>query len=121
MYPKRYTVSKGGQMNMTNNYFKTLKNEGIPFMEGRDKGDVRDLLGKTVNIMDFGFIRGDNGEYAVFCVKGEDKLFYCGGKAVTEILKRIKEDGMKEELAKQDAKILEVTSKTKRKYITIEF
>lgn len=103
------------------NYFKSLKNEGIPFMEGREKGDIRDLIGKTVNIMDFGFIKGENGTYAVFCVKGSEKEFYCGGKAVTEILSTIKNDGKKDLLPEQEAKILEVTSKTKRKYITIEF
>ena len=106
---------------MTNNYFKNLKQGGIPFMEGRDKGDIRDLLNAKVHIEDYGFINGDNGQYAVFIVKENDKEFYCGGQAVTEILKQIKADGHKDELPEQECVLEEMTSKNKRKYITITF
>ena len=106
---------------MTNNYFKNLKQKGIPFMEGREKGDIRDLLDKEIHIADFGFIRGDNGEYSVFITKEDDKNFYCAGMAVTETLRIIKEDGKRHELPEQPCKLIEVTSKSKRKYITIEF
>lgn len=107
---------------MTNEqYFKSLKNEGIPFMETRTKGDVRDLIDTVVHIIDFGFIRGDNGEYVVFITKENDKEFYCGGKAVTELLKQIKTDNMGEALKDQAVTVTELTSKNKRKYITLMF
>ena len=68
---------------------KTFDMEGIPFMEGRSlatKEEMRDLFGVVVLIKDYGFINGDDGEYTVFIVDGEDELFYASGQVLTQDL-----------------------------------
>ena len=34
----------------------------LPFMEGRDKGDTKDLIGQDSTIVDYGFLPNDQGE-----------------------------------------------------------
>lgn len=102
-------------------YFDKFNNGGIPFMEGRDKGNVSDILGDTVHIVDFGFINGDNGEYAVFLTAENDDIFYFGNQVITDMLKEVQRDGMETELAKQDIVFEERTSKKGRNYIAFRF
>jgi len=61
-----------------------MNRQGIRFMTGRDKGDVKNLLGKIVNVMDFDFITGTDGKYLVFIVKEDEDNFYFGASVMTE-------------------------------------
>lgn len=74
-------------MNVAKKVAKNLEKEGIPFMEGRALSkDFKDILGVVVKITDYGFIEGDDGEYTVFIIEGNDKEFYASGKVLTQNL-----------------------------------
>lgn len=100
-------------------------NEGIPFMEGREKADYK--LDTEYEINDFGFIKDQSGKYAVFSVKGDDTHFYFGGQVLTEGLQTIEEQCSEDELAellKEGIKVKfgKATSKSnKRKYTTVNW
>ena len=102
-------------------YFDKFNNGGIPFMEGRDKGNISDILGETLHIVDFGFINGDNGEYAVFLTAEHDDVFYFGNAVITDMLREVQKDGMESELAEQKIVFENRTSKKGREYIAFRF
>ena len=55
---------------------KEFSSLGLPFMEGREKGETDELLGQESTICDYGFLPNDNGEaYAVFIVKERSNKF----------------------------------------------
>ena len=97
--------------------------KGIPFMEGREKGELEEILGKVCNIKDYAFINGDDGEYAVFIVDEIDDHFYFGGSILTQNLKAFT-DEEHEELRENGLPVLLTTRKTKkgnRTYTNVEF
>lgn len=99
---------------------------GLPFMEGLDKGETSELLGHTVNVIEYGYMNGDDGEYVVFLIKENEEQFFFGSTVVTsafkqldatiqpEVLKEILELGL-------PIKLSERQSKSKRKYIKVDF
>lgn len=102
-------------------YFDKFVKKGIPFMEGREKGDLSNLVGQPLHIVDFGFIDGNDGEFAVIQFKEDAKKFYFGNSIVTEMLQEVQKDGMEKELAKQVIKFSMRTSKTGREYMAFDF
>lgn len=58
--------------------------KGIMFMEGREKGNVKSLNGKIVEVIDYDFLTGDNGKYIVFIIRQDTKHFYFGASVMTE-------------------------------------
>lgn len=98
---------------------------GLAFMEGREKGILP--LDKEVVINEFGFLNGDEGEYAVFTLKGVDKEFYYGSSVVTDVLKQVEEvlngDGESQTEFLEHGLPVQFTqrmSKAKRKYTAIK-
>lgn len=83
---------------MASAYFKNLTSQGVPFMDGRDRGDINDLVNEDLHVEDYGYIRGKKGEYAVIAFREYPKNFYFGGMVLTDILHRIDRDNMKEQL-----------------------
>lgn len=83
---------------MASAYFKNLTSQGVPFMDKRTKGDINDLLNEDLHIVDYGYIRGRKGDYAVIAFKEYPDQFYFGGMVLTDILRRIDKDNMKEQL-----------------------
>ena len=79
-------------------YFAQFKNEGVPFMEGRDKGDKAEILGKALHIEDFGFINGQDGKFAVMLFAEIPDKFYFGNSIVTEMLQTVERDNMRQGL-----------------------
>lgn len=76
-----------------------FKNEGVPFMQGRVKADIKDLKDKLVTLRDFSFIKNEHGEeYVVFIVDEEEEKFYFGGLVMTSNLKDLKDEGFYEEI-----------------------
>lgn len=61
-----------------------MNNEGIPFMDGREKGNVKELNDKIVVVVDYGFIRGSDGQFVVFIIKGDETQFYFGATVMSE-------------------------------------
>ena len=102
-------------------YFSKFQQQGIPFMEGAEKADIRELVDKPVHIVDFGFIKGDNGDFAVFITKENDGVFYFAPNVISENLHIIDEDGKRALLAKTEVIVRSNTSKNKREYFTLEY
>ena len=96
-------------------------NKGIAFMDNRDKGDMRNILDKKVHITDFGFIRNDEGDYGVICLAEDEANFYFCNQVITDMLHQIDNDGMREELAKQNIVFSLAESKKGRAYFKFEF
>ena len=98
-------------------------NSGIEFMQGKEKGETTDLLDKKITIIDYDFLMGDDGEYAVFIIKEDDTKFYFAGTVLTNNLKLFNEEE-KEELQKDGLPTLlreRKSAKTKRTYVSVEF
>lgn len=98
-------------------------NEGIPFMKGRTKGEISEILGQPVTIRDFDFLDGQDGEYVVFIVDEVKDTFFFGGSVLTSNLKllnseevnEVKESGLPVMLYESKSK------KTGRKYVAAKF
>lgn len=102
----------------------------LPFMDGRDKGDAKDLVGQVTTIVDYGFLKGDateegnaNRDYACFIVKEHSDKFYFGGTVLTDQLQQLEAEGYHDEIITDGLPMLmtEKKSKNKRTYINVEF
>ena len=96
----------------------------LPFMEGREKGDTKELLGQVSTITDYGFLRDDDGrEYVAFIVKERTKTFYFGGQVLTDQLQQLEAEGYRTEINEEGLPMLmtEQKSKNNRTYTAVEF
>lgn len=108
---------------------KTLKDRAkefsvqLPFMDGREKADVKSLVGTVNTITDYGFLTGDDGDYVVFIVKERSKEFYFGGTVLTDQLQQLEAEGYHEEIVESGLPMLltEKKSKNNRSYLNVEF
>ena len=109
-------------MSLKEKMMKKNNNEGIPFMKDRTRGELTEILDKKVNIKDFDFISGKNGDYAVFIIDEVADSFYFGGSVITDALKDIS-DEEKEEVKANGLPVLfyEAKSKNNRKYYGAKF
>lgn len=115
---------------MSNNVKKSLRERasefkvGLPFMEGKDKGEVSELFGTVNTINEYGFLPGENGEvYAVFTVAERPGKFYFGGEVLTDRLSQLEADGYHDEIVAEGLPVLMNTKKSKsnRNYTNVEF
>lgn len=106
---------------MINNYFSKFANKGIPFMEGRTKGNISSLVGETLHVDDFGFINQEGSTYPVIAFREHPTDFYFGGAVLNDILTQVDRDGMREELKSQPLMLRMSTSKRGRTYMSVEF
>ena len=102
-------------------YFDKFRNDGIPFMEGRDKGDLHDMLDVPVHIIDFGFIKGKNGDFAVIALAEDSGKFYFCNSIITEMLRTVQADDMQDALPQQAIVFSLRMSKAGQEYMTFEF
>ena len=96
----------------------------LPFMEGREKGEMKELHGQVSTIVDYGFLTGDKGnDYVVFIVKERAKTFYFGGQVLTDQLQQLEAEGYHEDIIAEGLPVLfgEKKSKNKQTYTTVEF
>ena len=96
----------------------------LPFMDGREKGDSKELVGQVITITDYGFLKGDDErEYAVFITKERAKKFYFGGTVITDQLQQLEAEGYHDEIVAEGLPTLmtEKKSKNNRGYIHVEF
>lgn len=108
------------------NLAKQITVSGLPFMEGKEKGDMDNLINRTVTINDYGFMKDQDAEYAVFTCKEDDGFFYFGGGVTTDCLKKIDEQFTDDEIAELLEEGLPVhfekrKSKNKREYTKCTF
>lgn len=106
---------------MINNYFSKFANKGIPFMEGRTKGNIASLVGEILHVEDFGFINQEGSTYPVIAFREHPTEFYFGGAVLNDILTQVDRDGMREELKLQPLTLRMSTSKRGRTYMSVEF
>lgn len=102
-------------------YFDKFKHDGIPFMDGREKGDMKDVLEQPLHIIDFGFIKGKRGDFGVVAFKEYPENFYFVNAIITDMLRTVQVDGMEDELAYQAVTFYMKTSKDGNEYMTFEF
>ena len=105
-------------------YFdKFNANGGIPFMEGREKGNLSDMLNYPLHIADFAFLSDeDNREYAVMVFQEDSERFYFGNSIVTEMLRTVEQDGAKPIISQRAIKFDTRKSKQRgRTYTTFQF
>lgn len=117
---------------MSNNTtLKSLKDRArefsvqLPFMDGRDKGETKELLGQVSTIVDFGFLPSEDGEaYACFIVKERPTKFYFAGQVLTDRLAQLQEEGYYNAIVDEGLPVLMTeakSKKSKRNYTNIEF
>ena len=96
----------------------------LPFMDGRDKGDAKELIGQISTITDYGFLKGDDdNEYVVFITAERAKKFYFGGTVLTDQMQQLEAEGYREEILAEGLPVLmtEKRSKNNRSYVSVEF
>ena len=96
----------------------------LPFMEGREKGETRDLLGTVNTICEYGFLPNDAGEaYACFIVKERPGKFFFGGTVMTDRLAQLDADGYHEVIVEEGLPVLmtEKKSKNNRTFTNVVF
>ena len=110
--------------------FEDLRNRArefsvqLPFMEGCEKGEIKELIGQISTIKQFGFIPNEAGEpYAVFTVKEREKRFYFGGMVLTDRLIQLEKEGYREVIEEEGLPVLmtEKKGKSNRTYTNVEF
>jgi hypothetical protein len=116
---------------MSNNMKKSLKDRAkefsvqLPFMDGKEKGENRDILGQVVTISEYGFLPNDDGEvYAVFTIKERPSKFYFGGAVLTDRLFKLEEEGYHDEIVNEGLPMVLAEKKAKksnRTYTNVEF
>lgn len=115
---------------MSDNKMKSLKERAkefavrLPFMEGREKGETRELVGTVNTITDFGFLPNDRGEvYVAFIVKERAGKFYFGGQVLTDQMTQLEAEGYREAIMEEGLPMLmtEKKSKNNRSYTNVEF
>jgi hypothetical protein len=93
---------------------------GISFMDERTKGELPE--GVVVTINDFGFIKGDKGEFVVISLEEHPEEFFFGGGVVTEKLRELKDD--LDDVQNEGLPVVfhrVKNKKGKREYMTCEF
>jgi hypothetical protein len=99
----------------------------LPFMEGREKGELDRIINTPVTINDYGFLhdnsKGDDKEYVCFTIKEDPQNFYFGGQVLTENMKELEEDGYKDAILEEGLPVLlsKRKSKNKKEYTTVTF
>lgn len=97
----------------------------LPFMDGREKGDTKELLGQVSTIADYGFIPNDAGEaYVVFITKERANKFYFGGSVLTARMVDLESEGYHDAIVAEGLPVLfteEKSKKTNRSYTNVKF
>lgn len=97
----------------------------LPFMEGREKGELKELYGQISNIIDYGFLTGEKGdEYVAFITAERSNKFYFGGMVLTEQIMVLDAEGYREDIVTEGLPVLlneKKSKKSNRGYTTVEF
>lgn len=87
----------------------------LPFMDGREKGETKELIGTINTICDFGFLPNENGEvYVAFIVKERPSKFYFGGSVLTDRMMKLDEEGYHDDVVAEGLPVLMTEKKAKK-------
>lgn len=96
-----------------------------PIMEGREKGETKELLGVINTIDDYTILANEDGEpYAVVTFKERPKNFYFAGAVLTSRLIDLDGEGYHDAIASEGLPVLlkeTKSKKTSRTYVSVEF
>jgi hypothetical protein len=115
---------------MGNEVKKSLKDRAVemssvlPFLDGREKGQLKGLIGNQVTINQFGFLMDNtkNEEYVAFTIVEDEKRFYFGGMVLTDQLKTLENEGFRGEIEKDGLPALFTEKKGKKHtYTDVKF
>lgn len=116
---------------MSNEMKKSLRDRAkefdvqLPLMEGREKGDTKELIATMCTINDYGFLTNEAGEpYAVFTVAEIPNKFYFGGSVLTARLTELESDGYHDAVVEEGLPVLMTNAKGKksnRAYVNVVF
>ena len=116
---------------MSNEMRKSLRDRAkefsvqLPFMDGREKGETKELLGQVSTITEYGFLPNENGEpYVCFIVEERKGKFYFGGAVLTDRLTQLDDEGYHEDVVEHGLPVLMTEQKAKksnRTYTAVEF
>lgn len=103
-----------------------ITESGLPFMEGKEKIAVDEVIGKILTVADYGFLNGDEGEYVVVSLREYPTNFIYGSSVVTQAFKNLDEQLSVDEIANilnegLTFRLSTLISKNKRKYTKIIF
>lgn len=103
-------------------FIGTLSNT-LPFMEGKEKGDMKELIEgkKPVTIKEFGFLAGEeNEDYAVVVFNEIPEKFFFAPSVLSQHLIKANDEGFTaEEIGKVGILFETKMSKNKRKYTNV--
>lgn len=107
-------------------YFEKFnKGKGIPFMDNSTKIDIPQ--GEKLTITDYGFIHGEDGDFAVLQFAEHKNSFAFGNSIITDNLKQMEQDFNDKSdvlFALADVKVVFSKRKNKagkREYMSVEF
>ena len=100
----------------------------LPFMEGREKGESKDLIGQVSTITDYGFLPseekdGTKRDYVCFITAERSGKFYFGGTVLTDQMQQLEAEGYHDAVVAEGLPMLmtEKRSKNGRTYTNVEF
>lgn len=96
----------------------------LPFMEGREKGEMKRIVNMNATITDYGFLADDKDKtYVCFKIKEDDQNFYFGGQVLTDDMQELEADGYHEEITKYGLPVYFGLKKSKnnKEYVTVTF
>ena len=103
---------------------KEVTASGLPFMEGKEKAELS--MGEILNIDNYGYLEGEQGEFVVFTTKEYKDKFFFGSTVLTSKMKELDEVFKDDEMAKLLENGIEVVfeekrSRNKRDYKNVTF
>jgi hypothetical protein len=102
---------------------KQLQNS-LPFMENREKGEMKRIVNMPATIREYGFLQDDkNKTYVCFIIDEDPQNFYFGGQVLTDNMQELENDGYHEEIVANGLPVLfgMKMSKNKKEYVTVTF
>jgi hypothetical protein len=99
----------------------------LPFMEGRQKGDMERIIDMPVTIKEYGFLHdttdGHDKDYVCFTVAEDPQNFYFGGQVLTDNMHDLDSEGYHDAIVAEGLPVLfeKKKSKNKREYTTVTF
>lgn len=103
-----------------NEFFNQFKATRIEFMDNATRGSVKEIATSNneplnaFTVRDYGFLMGENGEFAVFCLNEIDNVFYFGNAQITSVLRQIEDANMRDEFLSGDVKVYFVKGVSKK-------
>lgn len=104
-----------------------ITSKGLEIMEGRETGDINEILEEVITVDNYQFGTSKEGDYVAFTLQDNDTEFFFGGSVVTESFQKLENllsEEEKIELMQNGLPIYleEVkSSKSKNKYKKVTF